>query len=72
MWLNLSQEERLVVLSNVSEQTNLSPHSIEKGSKFNIHCLLAIWSLIASILHLPHPDVGQNTYPLNRYSLPSE
>ena len=30
MWLNLSPEERLEVLTNVSEQTNLSPNAIEK------------------------------------------
>ena len=30
MWLNLSKEERLEVLTNVSEQKNLSPHAIEK------------------------------------------
>ena len=30
MWLNLSPEERLEVLTNVSEQINLSPNAIEK------------------------------------------
>ena len=30
MWLDLSSNERLTVLSNIGKQTNLSPHAIEK------------------------------------------
>ena len=30
MWLDLSLDERLTVLSNIGKQTNLSPYAIEK------------------------------------------
>ena len=62
MWLNLSPEGRLEVLTNVSEQINLSPNAIEKDWWVTMS-LRALFSSFARQLH-SGKGINRNWFPL--------